>query len=159
MTSSGTLTVNPARLIVKAHDVSRSFGTPNPPSLGWDLVREDAPETLISAADPDPGLTGSPRPVHPGRHHEQGGDLCDHVATPGTMKIANANYILDLANFQPGTFTITQATLVITANPASRLYGSLGPRRSPTRSPGSSWGRPWPTSDLTGAPTLPDVGR
>ena len=59
----------------------------------------------------------------------------------GHAEIANANDILDLPNFQPGTFTITQATLVITANPATEFTADRI-RRSPFRSAGSSRVRP-----------------
>ena len=48
-------------------------------SLGWELVREDAPQTPVSTADPDP-LPRGPPAVHSGRHHEQGGGLRDHVS-------------------------------------------------------------------------------
>ncbi|HKM55156.1 MAG TPA: MBG domain-containing protein, partial [Isosphaeraceae bacterium] len=145
-------TVNTARLIVMADNVTRSFLTPNPQSFGWDLVREDAPQTTVSAADPDPELTGTPvLSTQAGINSAVG----TYPITPaqGTLAVANPNYLLDVSNFQPGTFTITQATLVITANPASRAYGAADPTFTDTIS-GFINGQTLATSGVTGAPSF-----
>src|SRR5271157_3843888 len=150
-TNPGTLTVNTARLIVMADNVTRSFGTPNP-QVGWELVREDPPQTPVSAADPDPELTGTPvLSTQAGINSAVG----TYPITPaqGTLAVANPNYLLDVSNFQPGTFTITQATLVITANPASRAYGAADPTFTDTIS-GFINGQTLATSGVTGAPSF-----
>jgi len=71
--------------------------------------------------------------------------------TQGTLNIANPNYVLDVSNFQAGTFTITPATLVITADPATRLYGAADPTFDATIT-GFIQGQSLATSDLTGSP-------
>ena len=48
------------------------------------------------------------------------------------MISGNPNYLLDVANFQAGTLTVTPATLTITANNASRVYGAADPTFTPT---------------------------
>ena len=134
-----------------ADDVTRSFGTPNP-QVGWELVREDPPQTPVSAADPDPELTGTPvLSTQAGINSAVG----TYPITPaqGTLAVANPNYLLDVSNFQPGTFTITQATLVITANPASRAYGAADPTFTDTIS-GFINGQTLATSGVTGAPSF-----
>ena len=152
LVNSGTLTVNTARLIVTADNVTRSFGTPNPQSLGWDLVREDAPQTTISAADPDPELSGAPvLSTQAGIDSAVG--TYPITPTQGTLAVGNPNYVLDVSNFEPGTFTITQATLVITANPASRAYGAADPTFTDTIS-GFINGQTLATSGVTGAPSF-----
>ena len=73
--------------------------------------------------------------------------------TQGTLDIANPNYLLDVSNFQPGTLTITPATLAITANPASRVYGAADPTFTDTIS-GFIEGQTLATSGVTGAPSF-----
>ena len=73
--------------------------------------------------------------------------------TQGTLAVANPNYVLDVSNFQPGTFTITAATLAITANPASRAYGAADPTFTDTIS-GFINGQTLATSDVTGTPSF-----
>ena len=119
----GVLTVNTAWLIVRAHDVEQSFGTPNPQSLGWDLVREDAPQTIVSAADPDPELTGTPT-LSTQANSDSNSGVGTYPITPtqGTLSVGNPNYALDTSSFQSGTFTITPAPLTITANNVKMTY-------------------------------------
>ena len=119
----GVLTVNTAWLIVRAHDVEQSFGTPNPQSLGWDLVREDAPQTIVSAADPDPELTGTPT-LSTQANSDSNSGVGTYPITPtqGTLSVGNPNYALDTSSFQSGTFTITPAPLTITAKNVIMIY-------------------------------------
>ena len=150
-TNPGTLTVNPARLIVMADNVTRSFGTPNP-QVGWELVREDPPQALFRPRIRSRGDRG-PRAVHSGRHRAARWGPTPSLPAQGTLAVANPNYVLDVSNFQPGTFTIAQATLVITANPASRAYGAADPTFTDTIS-GFINGQTLATSGVTGAPSF-----
>ncbi len=152
VTKPGTLTVATARLIVAASSTQRSFGTPNPASFNWVLMREDAPQTAITTADPDPGLSGAPVLSTQANVNSSVGTY-SIVPTQGTLSVANPNYFLDVANFQAGTFSITPATLVITANPATRTYGASDPPFTATIS-GFIIGQSIANSDLTGAPSF-----
>jgi hypothetical protein len=152
VTTPGTLTVATARLIVAANNTQRSFGTPNPSSFGWVLEREDPPQTAINAADPDPGLSGSPVLSTLATINSSVGTYTI-VPTQGTLTVANPNYFLDVANFQPGMFTITPETLVITANPATRTYGASDPVFTSTIT-GFIIGQSLQNSDVTGAPSF-----
>ncbi len=150
-TKPATLTVLSARLIVVASNVSRSFGTPNP-RLGWSLVREDPPQTAISATDPDPLLSGAPALSTQVNIGNSVGTY-PITAALGTLTIANPNYLLDIANFQTGTFTVTRATLTITAQNASRAYGAANPTFGYTLT-GFIQGQDLANSGVAGAPSF-----
>ena len=68
----------------------------------------------------------------------------------GNLAITNSNYVLDLANSLNGTLTITPATLVITANNTSRLYGAADPTFTYTITGFIIGG----THDVTGQPSF-----
>jgi hypothetical protein len=118
-----TLTITRAALIVKVQDLQRSYGTANP-ALTYTVVREDWPGTSVSVAEA--GLSGAPVLSTTAVATSPMGSY-PITAAPGTLTAANINYSLDFVNSLNGTLTITQASLVITANNASRVYGAGDP--------------------------------
>ena len=145
----GTLTITPALLIVQAQNIQRPYGTMNP-SFTYSLVREDQPQTAVSAAQS--GLSGVPALSTSAVANSPVGSYAITVSQ-GTLTIANPNYVLDVPNFQPGTLTIGAATLTFTANPASRVYGAADPTFTDTIS-GFIEGQTLATSGVTGAPSF-----
>jgi hypothetical protein len=147
-----TLTITQAALILQVQDAQKSYGTANP-SITYTVVREDQPQTAVSVAAG--GLTGAPilstaavvtSPV----------GIYPIAVAPGTLVAGNSNYTLDYANSQPGTLTISQATLTITADNASRAYGAADPAFVYTIS-GFIQGQSLATSDVTGSPSYGSI--
>ena len=93
---------------------------------------------------------GVARAVHLGRRDQPGRGLSDHRQPPAIWPSPIPNYFLDLANSLNGTLTITPATLVITANTASRAYGAADPTFTYTISGFIIGGTP----DVTGQPSF-----
>jgi hypothetical protein len=107
----GTLTVSPAPLTVTAASASRGYGEANPAFtaafdgfvLGQGQGDLDGALDLSTAATAASGVGTYP------------------VAVSG---LASSNYAI---TFVPGTLTITQAALAVTAGDASRAYGDADP--------------------------------
>ncbi len=111
--ANGTLTVNPAALLVTADNQSRPFGVANPTLtysitgfLGTDTVAVVSGTPAISTT----AVTNSPAGVYP------------ITVTNGTLAANNYSF-----NFVNGTLSVGQATLLVTANNQSRLYGATNP--------------------------------
>ena len=145
----GTLTITPALLIVQPQNLQRSYGTTNPP-LAYTLVREDQPQAVVSALAS--GASGAPALSTSAVASSPVGSYAITVS-PGTLAVASPNYALDFSHSANGELTIGQATLVITANPASRAYGAADPTFTDTIS-GFINGQTLATSGVTGAPSF-----
>ncbi len=109
VTSSGTVTVNPAPLTVAGTSVSRLYGDANPPIAGTitGLKNGDVITGVFSvAADPTSAVGTYPITA----------TLTDAGAKLGNYTVVNS-----------GTLTISPAPLSVVANNASRLYGDANP--------------------------------
>lgn len=139
--SNGTLTVTQALLTVTASNLFRGYGATNP------VLTAGYSGFMNGQNFGGSGVTGQP-------------SLATAAATnspPAAYTITNmigtlsaANYSFSLVN---GTLTVTQATLVVGANPATRVYGGLNPVFTASYS-GFTNGQTLVTSDVGGAPSL-----
>ena len=110
ITSSGTLTVNPAPLTASAANASRLYGDPNPTFTGTITGAKNGDvftATFTSAADPT-----SPVGTYP------------ITATLSGAPSVISNYTV---TSNGGTLTVNPAALSVTAANASRLYGDANP--------------------------------
>ncbi|HKB14235.1 MAG TPA: MBG domain-containing protein, partial [Vicinamibacterales bacterium] len=107
----GTLTVTPAALTITADSKSRVYGAANPPfTVSYaGFVNGDTAAALTAAPTVSSTATASSAAG----------------AYPITVAGATApNYSISYVN---GTLTVTQATLTVTANDQTRVYGSANP--------------------------------
>ncbi|HXC94236.1 MAG TPA: MBG domain-containing protein, partial [Edaphobacter sp.] len=111
---NGTLTVGKAVLTVTANNQSIVYGAALPTYTATitGFLNGDTQSTAVTGT---PSLTTTPTtPVNAGTYPIN--------AAPGTL--ASSNYSF---SFVPGTLTIGQATLTVTAANASRTYGAANP--------------------------------
>jgi hypothetical protein len=108
----GLLTISPAPLTIAANNASRAYGVPNPPLnnvTASGFVNGDTlaslSGTLVCATTATPTSPAGSYPV-----------LCSGLSSP--------NYSI---TYSPGTMTITSDVLTVTANSATRQYGSANP--------------------------------
>ncbi|HEV2394893.1 MAG TPA: MBG domain-containing protein [Verrucomicrobiae bacterium] len=112
---SGNLTVNPAPLTVTANSTSKTYGQTLTfegtefATAGLQNGETVGTATLSSAGSPATSGVG-------------GYDIVPSALTGGTF--AAENYAITYVN---GTLTVNPAPLTVTANSASRLYGSINP--------------------------------
>lgn len=106
----GTLAVTQAPLTVTARNATRRYGAVNP---GF-----SATYTGLVAGD----TTADLGPLALRTAATVGSDVGSYAITPSGL--SNGNYAISYA---PGTLTVTKAPLTITANDASRRYGSADP--------------------------------
>src|SRR5208337_2604767 len=109
-----TLTVTPAPLTVTATNESMTYGG-TVPTLTYTctgLVNKDTSATFTGSL-----VTTA----------TSSSDVGDYPITQGTLA-ATGNYTID--TFNPGTLTVNTATLTITANNASKVYGAAIPSLS-----------------------------
>lgn len=134
---NGTLTINKAHLAVTADSYSRTYGDPNPAFDGAIVGiknGEDITATYATTADAkSPVGTYSITPT-----------VVD--GDPATL----SNYDVNLAD---GTLTITKATLTVTADNKSRIYGEANPTFTATYT-GFKNDETLATSGVTGDPTM-----
>ena len=139
--SNGTLTVTQALLTVTASNVFRSYGATNPVFAAGYSGFVNAQTLANSGVSGQPALTTAAATNSP----------------PGVYVITNAAGTLSSANyaFAPanGSLTVTQATLLVTANPVARVYGGTNPGFTVSYA-GFTNGQSLATSDLAGAPAL-----
>jgi hypothetical protein len=112
----GTLTVTPAALTITANDATRTYGAANPAftaSYGG-LVNGDT-SSVVSGLS----FSSAPSSVDAGTYQ---------IVPSGA---AASNYAISYA---PGTLTVTQATLTISANNKTLNYGAVNPQFSVTYS-------------------------
>ncbi|GAA1791314.1 hypothetical protein HC028_00930 [Planosporangium flavigriseum] len=106
--ATGTLTVDKAPLVVIADNQARQYG-------GDDPTFTSSVAGLVGA---DQLTTPASCQVAPAHSNAGSYEItCANAA-------ANSNYTISYA---PGTLTVTQAPVVITANPATREYGTADP--------------------------------
>src|SRR5216683_3080993 len=113
--TGGSLTVTKATLTVTAEDKSRLYGATNPPLTASysDFVNGETTDVLSGSpglsttATPDSPVAGGPYPI---------------TVTQGTLSATNYSF-----NFTGGSLTVTKATLTVTAENKSRLYGAANP--------------------------------
>jgi hypothetical protein len=115
---NGTLTVNPVSLTGSAQNVQRGYGQTNPPftvSYSGFVNNENSGvvtgSIVFDCLDTNnaPVTTNTPVGIYP-----------VHVITPQTAP----NYTI---SYLDGSLTVTQAVLIVSANPQSRLYGATNP--------------------------------
>lgn len=109
---NGTLTITKAPLTVAAISTSRSYGDANPTLTALISGYRNGQNLATS------GVTGAPSLTTDAIPSSTVGSY-DILATAGTL--ASANYSFSFFN---GTLTVTKAPLTVTANNASREYGS-----------------------------------
>ncbi len=109
LTSSGTVTVNPAPLTVAGTSVSRLYGDPNPPITGTITGQKNGDViTGVFSVAADPTSAVGTYPII--------ATLTDPGAKLGNYTVVNT-----------GTLTVLPAPLSVVANNASRLYGDANP--------------------------------
>src|SRR5206468_1703731 len=114
---NGTLTVGKATLTVTANDKTRTYGHSNPPFTATITGFKNG-ETVASS-----GVTGTPS-------CSSSADILSNVAgSPYTIHctigtLASGNYSF---SFVDGTLSVTPASLTVTANAATKVYGSANP--------------------------------
>ena len=108
--NNGTLTVNPAPLVVTAANASRVYGDPNPAFTGTLIGLKNGDNitaTFSSAADPTSPVGNYP--------------IVPALADPNGRL---SNYVVTSNN---GTLTVSPAPLLVTADDASRSVGQPNP--------------------------------
>jgi hypothetical protein len=106
----GTLTINPASLVITADDVSKLYGALLPTfTASYDGLVNGDTTAVVS------GLTLTTAAT-------AGSNVGTYTITAGGATASN--YAI---TFEPGTLTINPASLVITADDVSKLYGALLP--------------------------------
>ena len=131
-TSTSTINVAPAELIVTANNYSRAYGAADPTSWPYtitgfvngdgfeqsEVVNPNAPANnpLTKATD-----TGSSSSVGNYTINIYQFDTQD-PQDPNNLSYSDPNYVID-QTFNPGILTVTPAALTITANNASKTYG------------------------------------
>jgi gliding motility-associated-like protein len=114
--TDGTLTVTQATLTIAANNATKTYGTANPAlSVAYTgFVNGDDNTSLTTQPSvTTTAVTGSPVGSYP-------------VTASGA---ASANYTI---SYTDGTLTVTQATLTIAANNATKTYGTTNPALSVT---------------------------
>lgn len=112
--ADGILTVTPAALAVRANDASRTYGATNPAfsAIFAGFVNDEAAAIISGApAFRTPAIITSPVGPYP------------IVPEIGTLSASNYSF----GPFAEGTLTIVPAPLTVTANNASRAYGTTNP--------------------------------
>jgi 6-phosphogluconolactonase (cycloisomerase 2 family) len=110
VTSSGTLTVNPAPLTAAAANASRAYGDPNPTFTGTITGAKNG--DVFTASFTSAATPASPVGTYP------------IVAVLSGAPSVISNYAVTANS---GTLTITPVALSVTAANASRLYGDSNP--------------------------------
>jgi hypothetical protein len=111
--TNGTLTVNPAPLVVTANNAGRKYGLANPVFT--------ANYSGFVNGESNGLLGGSPSLTCPATTNSQVGG---YTITAGRGTMSDANYSYGFVN---GTLTVGQATLLVTADNQNRPYGVTNP--------------------------------
>ncbi len=136
---SGQLTITTAALTVTANDKSRAYGAANPlfdATITGFVNGED-----LNTSD----VTGAPNCATTATQTSPAGTY-PITCTVGTLISSNYSF-----TFAPGTLTVVQVTLTVTANDKNREYGLANPTLDATIT-GFVNGEDLNTSDVTGAP-------
>jgi RHS repeat-associated protein len=116
--SAVTQTVNKAILTVTANNASRAYGSANPTFTPT--------YTGFVNGDTQSVLSGAPSLTTTATSSSAAGS---YAITASVGTLAAANYTFSFVN---GTLTVSQVLLTVTANNASRGYGSVNPTFTPT---------------------------
>jgi 6-phosphogluconolactonase (cycloisomerase 2 family) len=109
--NNGVLTINPAPLTVNVDSVSRLYGDPNPVFTGSIIgIKNADPITAIFSTTADPTSPVGTYPINA------------TLSDGGTGKLTNYTVTIN-----PGTLTINPAPLTVTADNASKLFGTVNP--------------------------------
>ncbi len=111
---NGTLAVGPAGLTVMANNASRAYGSANPAFTAniTGFVNGDTAAVVSGAPSlTTPATAGSP--------------VGNYAIVPALGTLSAANY--QFSSFINGTLAVGPAALTVTANNASRAYGSANP--------------------------------
>jgi hypothetical protein len=144
--SSGTpylQTENPATLTVTASNQVRVYGDLNPTLTVQYSGFVNGDTLATSGVTGAPSLSTAATPTSP-----VAGSPYSITASAGTLSANNYTF-----NFVNGLLTVNPATLLVTANSASRQYGSANPALTATFS-GFKNGETLATSGVTGSPSL-----
>jgi hypothetical protein len=135
----GALTVTKAPLTVTADPASRAYGAVDP-AFSATFSGFVNGENLASS-----GVLGAPAFS---TSATLGSPVGTYTITPALGALTAANYSF---NFVPGNLTVSKATLTVSANAASRIYGAADPVFSATFS-GFVNGENLASSGVTGSP-------
>ncbi|MBX2945177.1 MAG: gliding motility-associated C-terminal domain-containing protein [Cyclobacteriaceae bacterium] len=107
---SGTLTVNPAPLVARPADASKSYGQSNPVfTITYSgFLNGDNPGAITQPTASTPATNTSPVGTYP-------------------INLSGGNAVNYSIILQTGLLTINKAQLTVTANNQSRVYGSANP--------------------------------
>ena len=125
--------VSPAVLTVTANDASRVYGAADP------TYTASYSGFVLGQTSGDSGVSGAPI-LSSG--DSSASPVGGYTITAALGTLAAQNYTFSFAS---GTLSVMPATLIVTANPASRTYGAAD-RRTPRATAGLCWGRPWATA-------------
>ncbi|EEF59428.1 MBG domain-containing protein [Pedosphaera parvula] len=142
-TATATATVSKAVLTVTANNASRSYGSANP-SFTASYSGFVNGETLGTS-----GVTGSPALTTTATTNSSVSGS-PYIITAAAGSLVSSNYSFTFAN---GQLTLTKAALTVTANNATRAYGSADPVFTASYS-GFLNGETLGTSGITGSPAL-----
>jgi hypothetical protein len=138
---TGHLSITRATLTVTADDQSREYGDANPAfTASYGGFKNS--ETLGSS-----GVTGAPSLTTSATQSSNVGSYAI-VAALGTL--SSGNYSFSFAN---GSLSITKATLQVTANTSSKIYGDVNPPFTASYA-GFKLSQTLASSDVTGSPSL-----
>ena len=125
--TGSTLTITPAPLTVTANPQTKVYGTDDP-------TLTDTPTGLVDTTVDGVAIDDTAATVLTGAlARAQSGTLAgeqvgDYAITQGTLA-ADSNYTM---SFTGSTLTITPATLTVTANPQTKVYGTADPSLTDT---------------------------
>ena len=139
---NGALTINKATLTVSADSTSRVYGDANPTFTATYSGFKNGETLATSGVTGSPSLTtlATPASTVPG----------PYTITAAIGTLASDNYSFSFVNSQ---LTIDKATLTVTADSTSRVYGDANPTFTASYS-GFKNGETLATSGVTGSPSL-----
>ena len=124
--TGNTLTITPAPLTVTANPQTKVYGTGDP---GLTVRDRSCRHHGRWCDDRRHRRDGTHRYPGPGRSGTAAGEqVGDYAITQGTLA-ANSDYAIP---FTGSTLTITPATLTVTANPQTKVYGTADPALTDT---------------------------
>jgi hypothetical protein len=138
---NGTLTVTKATLTVTATDASKIYGDGNPSFTPSYSGFKNSETLATSGVTGDPSLTTTAVATSP---------VGSYTITAAIGTLASGNYSFSFVN---GILHVTKATLTVTADDKSRVYGDSNPPFTPSYS-GFKNGETLATSGVTGSPSL-----
>jgi len=117
---NGELTITPATLTVTANSASRIYGQANP-TLSGSVTGFVGGDTLANATSGSETYSTAATATS---------NVGSYAIAASGLTADNGNYIFSYAAGNATAFSITPATLTVTANSASRVYGQANPTLS-----------------------------